>query len=667
MNNETNVRRYEHEILQPHRVHELILEAKEITHAGRRLLVGTSYGGRKVPDENVAGASDFLLLHGNGVTDPARIGEMVAQTRALEAYRARPLPVVFNEDDHFAFDQPRNNLTTAVESYASWGYFDGGASSGGGVALGNYADGYQLVPVNWGINTPVKEGFFRLLGEITGAPGGGQEGAGAAPGGAPEGAPSDDPQALQREAEEQVRRNSQTLRAHPLPPDGRAVVRTSAREPHGPTDRRRAARRPRGAPGADELAFATVSELQGLLVTGRVSSEELTRLALERLQRLGPRYNAVATVTAGRALAEARARDRARRRGAARGDLHGIPYGAKDLLAARGAPTTWGAPALPRPGLRRGRHGGAAPGAGRGGAGGEAGHGGAGRRRGLPLPLRLPAGAGEDALEPRALGRRLLQRIGRGGRRRAGAVRHRVGDVRVYHHPGRLLRGHRPAPHLRPRLPPRGDAPLLDAGQAGAAWPARRTAALACCRPSPGATGTTPAPPGAPSVTSPCLLAALRRLRLGFAPADFDHLAAPEARPAFSAALDVLWELGAPRAEVGLPPGLPYGPLVGTIIGAEEGAVFGPLIESEAFQTLVDAKQKAGLRAGPGHHGAGLPGRDAPAGGGAAGLRRPLPGRGRPGRGGRARARPRSWTSPSTGALLPGPRRSRTTARPIRP
>ena len=170
VNNETNVRRYEHEILQPHRVHELILEAKEITHAGRRLLVGTSYGGRKVPEENVAGASDFLLLHGNGVTDPARIGEMVAQTRALEAYRARPLPIVFNEDDHFAFDQPRNNLTTAVESYASWGYFDGGASSGGGVALGNYADGYQLVPVNWGINTPVKEGFFRLLGEITGAP-----------------------------------------------------------------------------------------------------------------------------------------------------------------------------------------------------------------------------------------------------------------------------------------------------------------------------------------------------------------------------------------------------------------------------------------------------------------------------------------------------------------
>jgi hypothetical protein len=167
--NETNVHKYEHEVLQPHRVHELIQQAKETTVNGRRLLVGTSYGGRRVPDENVAAGSDFLLLHGNGVTDPARITEMVAQTRELEGYRAHPMPILFNEDDHFDFDQPANNCVAAVESYASWGYFDGGASSGGGVAHGNYRDGYQLVPVNWGINTPVKQGFFRLLKEITGA------------------------------------------------------------------------------------------------------------------------------------------------------------------------------------------------------------------------------------------------------------------------------------------------------------------------------------------------------------------------------------------------------------------------------------------------------------------------------------------------------------------
>jgi hypothetical protein len=169
VNNETNVRRYEHEILQPHRVHELIREAKEITHAGRRLLVGTSYGGRKVPEENVAGASDFLLLHGNGVTDPAKIGEMVAQTRALEAYRARPLPIVFNEDDHFGFERPANNLRAALAAYASWGFFDPGAAAGGATARGDYIEGYQLVPVNWRINTPRKRAFFGTVRRITGA------------------------------------------------------------------------------------------------------------------------------------------------------------------------------------------------------------------------------------------------------------------------------------------------------------------------------------------------------------------------------------------------------------------------------------------------------------------------------------------------------------------
>ena len=167
--NETNVRKYEHEVLQPHRVHELIVQAKETTVDGRRLLVGTSYGGNRVPDENVAAVSDFLLLHGNGVKDPARITEMVDQTRALDGFRRRPVPIVFNEDDHFDFDQPRNNLVAAVESGASWGYFDGGASSGGGIAHGNYRDGYQLVPVDWGINTATKQGFFRLLKEITGS------------------------------------------------------------------------------------------------------------------------------------------------------------------------------------------------------------------------------------------------------------------------------------------------------------------------------------------------------------------------------------------------------------------------------------------------------------------------------------------------------------------
>ena len=137
-----------------------------MTAGGRRLLVGTSYRGRAVPGEQVLAVSDVALLHGNGVTDPAYIGEMVQRTRALTA--SRPIPIVFNEDDHFDFDQPTNNLLVALEHSASWGYFDPGAGAGGAGAAGNYHDGFQLVPVNWGLTTDRKRAFFGLLREITG-------------------------------------------------------------------------------------------------------------------------------------------------------------------------------------------------------------------------------------------------------------------------------------------------------------------------------------------------------------------------------------------------------------------------------------------------------------------------------------------------------------------
>ena len=123
VNNECNVR-YSHEILQPERVHELIERVKSISRDGRRSLVGTSYGGGRVPLENVVRASDFLLMHGDGVSDPNRILEMVQQARHVPGYR--PMPILFNEDDHFDFDKPLNNCIAAISQYASWGYFDPG-------------------------------------------------------------------------------------------------------------------------------------------------------------------------------------------------------------------------------------------------------------------------------------------------------------------------------------------------------------------------------------------------------------------------------------------------------------------------------------------------------------------------------------------------------------
>lgn len=55
------------------------------------------------------------------------------------------------EDDHFEFDRPSNNFVAALSRHASWGYFDPGAGAGGVGARGDYANGYQLVPVNWQI------------------------------------------------------------------------------------------------------------------------------------------------------------------------------------------------------------------------------------------------------------------------------------------------------------------------------------------------------------------------------------------------------------------------------------------------------------------------------------------------------------------------------------
>jgi len=89
---------------------------------------------------------------------------------------------------------------------------------------------------------------------------------------------------------------------------------------------------------AGDLAFAAILELGRLLRTRRVSATELAELFLERLERFGPRYNCLVTVTPERALAAAARADRELAAGKIRGPLHGIPYGVKDLVAVRGNP-----------------------------------------------------------------------------------------------------------------------------------------------------------------------------------------------------------------------------------------------------------------------------------------------------------------------------------------
>ncbi len=159
VNNECNIA-YDHAILQPERVSELIARVQAMTRNGRRLLVSTSYGGGTVPQENVVRTADFLLMHGNGVTDPARIAGMVRAARAVPGYTSKP--IMFNEDDHYEFDRPANNFTAAVGEYASWGFFDYRRPGE------SFAEGYQNLPADWGISSERKRAFFRLVSEISG-------------------------------------------------------------------------------------------------------------------------------------------------------------------------------------------------------------------------------------------------------------------------------------------------------------------------------------------------------------------------------------------------------------------------------------------------------------------------------------------------------------------
>jgi len=99
-----------------------------------------------------------------------------------------------------------------------------------------------------------------------------------------------------------------------------------------------------GAPSDPaELAFLPVARLGDLIRRKAITSADLTELYLDRLKQYDPKLECVITLTADRAREEAKEADREVRRGRIRGPLHGIPYGLKDLFAARGARTTWGA------------------------------------------------------------------------------------------------------------------------------------------------------------------------------------------------------------------------------------------------------------------------------------------------------------------------------------
>jgi aspartyl-tRNA(Asn)/glutamyl-tRNA(Gln) amidotransferase subunit A len=96
----------------------------------------------------------------------------------------------------------------------------------------------------------------------------------------------------------------------------------------------------------EEVLFSSIREIGAHLRAKRISAVDLAEMSLRRLSTIGPKLGAVVTVTRERALAQAHRANQELLAGKDRGPLHGIPYGAKDLLATKGIPTTWGAEPL---------------------------------------------------------------------------------------------------------------------------------------------------------------------------------------------------------------------------------------------------------------------------------------------------------------------------------
>jgi hypothetical protein len=144
-----------------------------ITDKGRSLPVGIStLGGNALPTGRWAELEDVSMPHGNGL-QPEQLGEKLRRFKETPEYLQRPRPILVNEDSVFV-----ENLEAAVAEGASWGFYCQGYGS-------VYQDrmnwktqdretdyeklsGYQTLPVNWGINTPIKQAFFDRVLEITG-------------------------------------------------------------------------------------------------------------------------------------------------------------------------------------------------------------------------------------------------------------------------------------------------------------------------------------------------------------------------------------------------------------------------------------------------------------------------------------------------------------------
>lgn len=347
----------------------------------------------------------------------------------------------------------------------------------------------------------------------------------------------------------------------------------------------------------DDILFSDLSELGELLRSRKISSVELTKAYLDRLETLGPKYNALATLTRPLAEQQAKEADDNFKRKRIAGPLQGIPFGVKDLLATKGIPTTWGSEPfkdqvfdydatviqkLQKSGAVLAAKLAMVPLAGGGGyrysnphlfgtcknpwnpahwAGGSS---------------SGPAAGVSAAMVPFAIGSET------GGSIVVAAAYSGITAIRptyglVSRHGAMALSW--TLDKLGPMCHSADDCGIVlsaiagddpnDPSSSGRSFSYSKTAG----------------PP-------------MRDLRIGYWPGDFTETAVQNTRPAFAAALDVFRSMGVKMVEIKLPQ-LPYREVSGVIARGELSTVFGPLIKDEArFNLMRDERQKAGLKGG---------------------------------------------------------------------
>jgi aspartyl-tRNA(Asn)/glutamyl-tRNA(Gln) amidotransferase subunit A len=343
-----------------------------------------------------------------------------------------------------------------------------------------------------------------------------------------------------------------------------------------------------------DVFFATISELSAKLRAKEFSAVELTRAFCDRLESIGPRHNALALSLRKEALRKARDVDGDLKRQRTRGPLQGIPYGAKDLLAVKKHPTTWGSRVFAgqvfdddATVIKKLDNAGAI-------------------LIGKLSMIELAGGPSYNSAAASLTGAALNpwdrsrwaggSSSGPGAAVAAGLVAFALGSETS----GSIITpsafcgvtGFRPTYGLVSRH-----------GAMALAWTLDKIGPM--CRSADDCAlvlheiaGADPEDPGSARKGFPYTPQFDRKMAdftIGYAPVDFERVA-PEAREAFAAALGVVKSLGVKLKEVEIPD-FPYGALVTTVISAEAASIFEDFIRSGQVDQMADRTQAAGLKA----------------------------------------------------------------------